>query len=193
MQVSGMEFPIIIVMAVLGASFIVGGIVGYRKSAGSRAKVISAAAIAAGIVMWAIIILVTPVFQQSSSTPSGLASPSPVQDYDSLVDNLRTAGATVEHSALPQVIVHDFFSVTGQVFKVNGEDVQLFEYNDNAAAKAEAALVSLDGSSIGTSLPFWVAPPHFYKAGRIIVLYVGENIAVMDVLKSALGAQFAGR
>jgi hypothetical protein len=117
----------------------------------------------------------------------------PVQDYDSFVDNLRAAGATVEHETLPQVIVQDFFSVTGQVFKVNGEEVQLFEYDNQSKAEEEAALVSPDGSSIGTSMPFWVAPPHFYKAGRIIVLYVGENAAVMEVLDKVLGPQFAGK
>jgi len=56
-----MEFLLIIVLAVLGAAFVVGGIVGYRKSKGALAKAISAAAIAAGIVMWAIIIFVVPV------------------------------------------------------------------------------------------------------------------------------------
>ncbi len=114
----------------------------------------------------------------------------PVTDYVSLVDNLRKEGATVEPAG---EIIQDFFSVRGQAIKVNGEDVQVFEYSDQSTAEAEAALVSPDGSSIGTSLPFWVAPPHFYKAGRIIVLYVGENEAVMDVLESVLGAQFAGR
>ena len=56
-----MEFLILIVLGVLGAAFIVGGIVGYRKSESARAKVISAAAIAAGVVMWAVILLITPV------------------------------------------------------------------------------------------------------------------------------------
>ncbi|MFC1955890.1 hypothetical protein ACFLWZ_05120 [Chloroflexota bacterium] len=131
--------------------------------------------------------------QNTSNTPSGTVSPSPVQDYDSLVDNLRDAGATVEHETLPQVIVQDFFSVTGQVFKVNGEEVQLFEYSNQSEAEAEATLVSPDGSSIGTSMPFWMAPPHFYKAGKIIVLYVGENPAVTKALETVLGTQFAGQ
>jgi hypothetical protein len=117
----------------------------------------------------------------------------PLTDYDSFVDNLRASGSTIEHSTLPQVVVQDFFSVTGQVFKVNGEDVQVFEYDSQSEAEAEAALVSADGSSIGTSLPFWVAPPHFYVAGRIIVLYVGENPKVTEALETVLGAQFAGQ
>jgi hypothetical protein len=56
-----MEFIILIVLGVLGAACIVGGIVGYRKSESARAKTISAAAIAAGVVMWAVILLITPV------------------------------------------------------------------------------------------------------------------------------------
>jgi hypothetical protein len=188
-----MEFFIIIVLAVLGVAFIAGGIVGYRKSEKVLAKVISAAAIAAGIAMLAIVLFVTPVFQNTTNTSSKPESTNLVQDYDSLVDNLRANGATVEHETLPQVVVQDFFSVTGQVFKVNGEEVQLFEYNSQSEAEAEAALVSPDGSSIGTSMPFWVASPHFYKAGRIIVLYVGDNPAVTKALETVLGTQFAGK
>ena len=56
-----MEFLILIILGVLGAACIVGGIVGYRKSESARAKAISAAAIAAGVVMCAAILLVTPV------------------------------------------------------------------------------------------------------------------------------------
>ena len=54
----------IIILAALGGAFLAGGIVGYRKSKATWAKVISAAAIAAGAIMLAIILLVFPVSQQ---------------------------------------------------------------------------------------------------------------------------------
>ncbi len=114
----------------------------------------------------------------------------PVTDYVSLVDNLRAVEATVEPAG---DISQPFFSVEGLVITVNGGDVQVFEYADADAADAEAALVSPDGSSIGTTMAGWVAPPHFYKAGRLIVLYVGESEAIIDILESVLGPQFAGR
>jgi len=113
-----------------------------------------------------------------------------VSDYVSLIDNLRAAGATVGPAG---DVTQPFFSVKGYVIKVNGEDVQVFEYSDEAAVEAEAELVSPDGSSIGTSMVSWIAPPHFYKAGRIIVLYVGENPAITETLEIALGKQFAGQ
>ena len=55
-----MEFMIVIILAILGAAFIAGGIVGYRKSERIAAKAASAAAIAVGIIMWAIAIFITP-------------------------------------------------------------------------------------------------------------------------------------
>ena len=65
-----------------------------------------------------------------------------VTDYVSLVDNLRTAGATVEAA---EEILQPFFSVKGNAITINGENVQVFEYSDSGSADTEAALVSLDG------------------------------------------------
>ena len=38
----------------------------------------------------------------------------------------------------------------------------------------------------------WVAAPHFYQTGKLIVLYVGDDTAVHNVLENVLGSQFAG-
>lgn len=114
----------------------------------------------------------------------------PVTDYVSLIDNLREEGANVEPAGK---VNQPFFSVIGQAIIVNGENVQVFEYSDEAAAGDEAALVSPDGSSIGTSIASWIVPPHFYKAGKIMVLYVGEKNEVISLLETVLGPQFAGR
>lgn len=113
-----------------------------------------------------------------------------VSDYASLTDNLRKAGATVEPAG---EVTQPFFSVQGKVITVRGSDVQVFEYENATAADNEAALVSPDGSSVGTSMIGWVAPPHFYKAGKLIVLYVGESESVIGALESVLGSQIAGR
>lgn len=113
-----------------------------------------------------------------------------VKDYTSLVDNLRKAGAIIDLSG---DVSHPFFSVEGWVIKVNGEAVQVFEYPDSGSADSEARLVSADGGTVGTTMIHWVDSPHFYKAGRLIVLYVGSDPAIMSLLESVLGPQFAGR
>ncbi|MFQ5796181.1 MAG: hypothetical protein ACE5JP_14185 [Candidatus Bipolaricaulia bacterium] len=110
-------------------------------------------------------------------------------DSVSLIDHLRAAGATVEPTG---EVSQPFFSAKGQVITVNGDNVQVFEYADTAAANAEATLVSPDGGSVGTNIMAWVATPHFYKTGRLIVLYVGDHPAVINVLETVLGPQFAG-
>ncbi|HEY48778.1 MAG TPA: hypothetical protein G4O13_01875, partial [Dehalococcoidia bacterium] len=50
-----------IILSILGAALIAGGIVAYRKSRGTGARSFGAAAIAAGVVMWVIVIVTIPV------------------------------------------------------------------------------------------------------------------------------------
>ncbi len=132
----------------------------------------------------------TTVPPTPTPTPPITLHGGPVTDYVSLVDNLRAAGATVNPAG---EVEQPFFSVKGFVIKVNNGDVQVFEYMDANAAEAESQLVSPDGSSVGTSMVGWVAPPHFYKVEKLIVLYVGENEDTIGMLDSVLGPQFAGR
>ncbi len=111
-------------------------------------------------------------------------------DYASLVDALREQGVTVESAG---TVSQPFFTVEGQAITVNGEQVQVFVFADTAAASAAAAQVSDDGSSVGTNMITWIAAPHFYQAGRLIVLYIGDQAAVQSALESVLDEQFAGR
>ncbi len=39
----------------------------------------------------------------------------------------------------------------------------------------------------------WVAPPHFFQEGRVLVLYAGADQTVLAALTELLGPQFAGR
>jgi len=124
-----------------------------------------------------------------SELPDTVSHGGDVVDYVSLIDNLRV-NATVNPEG---EIEQPFFSVTGFSIQVNGASVQVFEYNSAEDAEADASLVSSDGSSIGTSMPFWVDDPHFYYKEKIIVLYVGDDPAIEELLESVLGSQFAGR
>ena len=113
-----------------------------------------------------------------------------MSDYPSLVANLRAAGAVVGASG---TVSQPFFTPRGQVFTVDGKEVQAFEFPSAEEANTVAETVSTDGSSIGTNMVGWVAPPHFYKAGRLIVIYVGSDKDVINLLQAAMGIQFAGR
>jgi hypothetical protein len=39
----------------------------------------------------------------------------------------------------------------------------------------------------------WIAPPHFFKSGRLILLYIGEAPAVLEALADTLEPQFRGK
>ena len=122
----------------------------------------------------------------------------PVKDYVNLVDSLRAVGATVDpagtRSGSP-------FAPQTQLLTVNGEDISAYEFGSAEEADAGAEGVSASGSSIVTTfadgtgkstMVTWVESPHFYKAGKLIVLYVGCDSDVIDVLQETMGPQFAG-
>jgi hypothetical protein len=124
------------------------------------------------------------------SPTSTTESPQQVEDQASLVAALEAEGATIETG---DSVEQAFFGPVGNIIKVNGADVQVFEYPSAEAMENEASQVAPDGDSIGTSMVTWIDTPHFYKAGRIIVLYVGSDETVLGSLEKVLGPQFAGR
>ncbi len=119
----------------------------------------------------------------------------PVQDQVSLIDALRKT-VTVDISG---TISQPFLNPqSGTTVRLSGgalttpADLQLFEYRDASAADADARRISPDGSGTATTKVSWVAPPHFFLKGRVMVLYVGIDPAVVSLLTSVLGAPFAG-
>ena len=122
--------------------------------------------------------------RRRSSRPAGRA-----KDLKGLVSRLRAGGARVGRAGR---VSQPFFSVMGRALTVNGEQVQVFEYASARAAEREAGLVGPTGSPVGTSMVSWVAPPHFYRSGRLIVLYVGGDAGLIKALRDVLGPQFAG-
>ena len=127
-----------------------------------------------------------------TSPPSPTMSPEPlaVEDTAGLRAALEAAGAAVETG---DPISQAFFTPEGSIVKANGADVQVFEYESAEAMESEASQVAPAGGSVGTSMMMWVDTPHFYKAGRIIVLYIGSDQTILDLLEKAIGPQFAGR
>jgi len=122
--------------------------------------------------------------------PTASTEPLAVEDKASLMAALQASGATVE---VGDPVTQVFFTPEGSIIKVNGADVQVFEYESAEAMENEASQVAPDGGSIGTSMVTWMDTPHFYKAGRIIGLYVGSDESVLSLLENAIGPQFAGR
>jgi hypothetical protein len=119
-------------------------------------------------------------------------------DTASVVDSLRAAGATV--TELPSGSGFSFLHGSPHHLLVNGENVTIFEYAAPALADLDASSISADGSTFHTGIgPFgsaaivdFIAPPHFYKVGRVIALYVGRDAGTLRLLRHVFGPPFAG-
>jgi hypothetical protein len=114
----------------------------------------------------------------------------PVASFDQLVAALAAAGVSVEDTG--ETLSQPFFEPPARRIRLNGEELQVFAFGSQAQAEAAAATISPGGFEIGTSMVSWVATPHFYQADDLIVLYVGDQAAIVSALDAAMGPQIAG-
>src|SRR5215207_3958699 len=124
----------------------------------------------------------TPISPAEAQPTEPVEAPS-VEDQASFVTAVETS----------EPVTQPFFSPEGSLIKVNGADVQVFEYETPEAMEKEASQVAPDGGSVGTTMVSWMDTPHFYKAGRILALYVGSDQTIIDLLENVMGPQFAGQ
>jgi predicted small lipoprotein YifL len=117
----------------------------------------------------------------------------PVRDHVSLVDNLRARGLTVTPL---EPVVQPFLRGDGTMLAVSGAgigpaQVQSFQYESAQAAAADAATLTPECNP-GTTRIMWVGPPHFYRAGRVLAIYVGSDTGMTGLLTELLGPQVCG-
>jgi len=119
----------------------------------------------------------------------------PVQDQVSLIDALRKSSVVDISGGVGQPFLHP---QSGTTVRLSGgpltapADLQLLQYGSASAASADATQVRPDGSGNATTIVHWVAAPHFFLKGRVMVIYIGNDQAVVHLLQSILGPQFAG-
>ena len=104
--------------------------------------------------------------------------------YIEVVDALRASGATVEPGS---TVEQPFFEVSGQTIKVDGADVQVFEFPDDDTRESVSSLITPEGQPSPTSIVDWVDQPNFWAKGQVIVLYVGKSQSVIERLSEVLG------
>lgn len=116
-----------------------------------------------------------------------------------LVAALEDAGAQVRLSTEP-IVAEDVLSIPGNIIYVNGEDLQVYVYDNAEDATTDAARISPDGSEIAPaevgdatpSIVDWNGSPHFYQWDNILILYVGDNADMLNLLTETIGETFAG-
>ncbi|WP_353894129.1 hypothetical protein PRVXH_000906 [Proteinivorax hydrogeniformans] len=80
--------------------------------------------------------------------------------------------------------------------KVNEETLYIYMFRSKLKMETAASQIDPNGAhyTSGSKVKSvsWVKPPSFYKRGRIIVQYFGEDEKVISDLTDILGEQFAG-
>lgn len=107
-----------------------------------------------------------------------------------MVQSLEKAGLRLEPAG---EIEQPFWTRRAQVYAVDGGDLQLYEFADAAAAQNASREVAPGGGSIGTTSMSWIAPPHFFRRGRVIAIYLGSDPSVLATLRQVMGPAFAER
>lgn len=108
---------------------------------------------------------------------------------EEFIEALQAEGVEAQKG---DVVEQPFFSVTGSFIEFDGGSVQVFEYDSPETMESDAKLVAPEGGSIGTSMIHWIETPHFYKKGRVLVIYLGDDAKTLELLERVLGEQFAG-
>ncbi len=126
----------------------------------------------------------------ASPTPAAPAVEPAYSALDLLAD-LAGQGARVEASA--GRITKPYLSLPGLIVQVDGQPVQVFQYADAAALAADVAGLAPNASSINGVPLAWPAAPHFWRKGGLLALAVSNDQALVDLISSVMGPQFAGR
>jgi hypothetical protein len=137
----------------------------------------------------ALIVAVTLLF--TAVTACDKAVPT-ADSIESLSKSLTAAGLSVQPAATPDRIDAGLFNTTSALITASREKVLAYEFATEAEAEAAASKVVPDGSGIGLKYVNWRATPHFYRRGKLIVIYEGEQKLMTDTLSAAMGPRFAG-
>ena len=127
-------------------------------------------------------------------------------DSDSLIKDIDQSGNSVVRTG---EAIDQGFSIKGARIQVNRENIYIYEFVNAAATDSNAEAVSPDGYNITLTYGEqrqpgpggvvaihrhndWIYTPHFYKRGKLIVIYAGDNKKLTSLLEKLLGQQFAG-
>lgn len=128
----------------------------------------------------------------------GLFSQVTALSYAGVRDQLRARGATVVERGVSGSA--PFLAGTDHELLVDGVAISVYEYSTAIGADLDAARISSDGTTFTKQFGPWggsaatvdyIAPPHWFLSGRVIVLYVGCDTHIVMVLNGVLGSPVA--
>lgn len=109
--------------------------------------------------------------------------------YAELVTVLRAYGVQIEEAGEinEAFLEQDYIDVTGYLLKLIGSDVRVFEFDNDIFRKLVSDQISPDGSEIAGRLINLADQPNFWAKSRVIVLYLGTDSVMIDLITSIMG------
>jgi hypothetical protein len=126
----------------------------------------------------------TPVTEPEAEATTPVSPEAEINTYDELVAALQAAGLRVEPAG---EVDEPIFNTTARAIQVNGAQLQVFEFPDEAARQQASDTIEGAGFIIGATAVDWIDQPNFWATGNIIVLYVGQDQTILPALTNLLG------
>ena len=137
-----------------------------------------------------LLIVTVGTIRCSSNTSTNIIAPTEVSfGLADLAEIMFARGIPIEVGSEEAV---NFFPVAARHFTIFGEDVLVFEFSGAVTPEEVESVISPDGTTINGRVIDWPATPHFFANGRVIVIYLGDNLQVIFGLEDIMGPQVAG-
>lgn len=85
-----------------------------------------------------------------------------------------------------------YFDADARVLVVNGKPVQVYTFDSDDDVNEAVASIGSDGHQVGGEQVTPAAATHFYRIGKVILLYVGDDPSVTATIETVVAPQFAG-
>ena len=113
--------------------------------------------------------------------------------YNELITNLEKKNFNI----IAEDVEEDILQGQRKWLTINeNENISIYLYGSSEKMEEDASYIHEGGTSYNSGKSAtkisWVSYPHFFKKDNIIVLYVGEDLEIINVLEEIVGLQFAG-
>lgn len=113
--------------------------------------------------------------------------------YNELITNLEK----MDFNIIAEDVEEDILQGQRKWLTINEkENISVYLYESSEKMEEDASYIHEGGTSYNNGKNdieiSWVSYPHFFKKDNIIVLYVGEDLEIINALEKIVGLQFAG-
>ena len=83
----------------------------------------------------------------------------------------------------------DPFRVPVRIMQVEGHDLRVYQYGNEASRRCDSDTIGMDGWSVNGTPVEWAGTPHRWLRGKVIVLYLGDDTAFIGLVMDAMGPE----